>query len=127
MRASGPTSVRTRSRSSSSSPPSNRSWLAKVHHSDRLELELRAELRVRKNWKAGRGRVQESANRRPQLSRTYEDRLDPLHLRGFGFARYGERELLGGLGIECEIRTGVARAQRFRQRVLDERIEREDP
>ena len=43
---SGPTSARTRSRRSSRTGPSNCRWLAKVHHRDRVELELRAELRV---------------------------------------------------------------------------------
>src|SRR3954451_23599011 len=104
MRASGPTSVRTRSRSSSSSPPSNRSWLAKVHHSDRVELELRAELRVRENWKSGRGRVQQPADRRSQLRRADEHRLDALHLRALGLAGDRERELLRSLRIEREIR-----------------------
>src|SRR5258707_15672947 len=104
MRASGPTSERTRSRSSSSSPPSNRSWLAKVHHSDRVELELRAELRVRKYWTSRRGRVQEPPQRRPQLGPSHEHGLDALHLRGFRLAGDGEGELFRGLGVECQIR-----------------------
>ena len=58
--------------------PSNRCWLAKVHHPDGFELELLAELRVREDREPRRGRVQQPAQRRSQLRRAHEHRLDAL-------------------------------------------------
>ena len=44
-----------RSSRSSRTGPSNCSWLAKVHHRDRAEIELRAQLGVSENGEPGRG------------------------------------------------------------------------
>src|ERR1700690_3660199 len=120
MRASGPTSARTRSRRSSSTGPSNCCWLAKVHHRDRVELELGAELGVGEYGEARRGRVEEPAQPRSELRRAHEYRLDALHLGLLRVARDRGRELLGDLRIEREVRAVVARAQRLGEGVLDE-------
>ena len=108
------------------SAPSNRSWLAKVHHPDRVELELRAELRVREDGQPRRGRVQQPAQRRRAAASQHTSTGSmPFISASSRFARDRERELLGDLRIEREVRAVVAGAQRLGERVLDDRLERE--